>query len=128
MGVIVKPLPEWATITGTRRMGRVFFGKGTGGDRETIEITVDPDVVYPLFLGMLGVNNVTQYWLEVCRRCFTTHLRDTLGQPFALHIPRGTERWVLRNHPAKGPHGKTADDGGAEFRTHYNRLKREGKV
>ena len=48
------------------------------GDDGMIE--VDPDQAYPLYLGLLGVQTLDQFWLEVARRCLTADLKALLGR------------------------------------------------
>jgi len=87
-----KYLPAWATI---------------GSDRDGERIVVESEVVYPLFLGILGYSPTapTQAELECCRRCLTEYLKrevfkkfDGDDAQFALQITAKPEKkWALRN-------------------------------
>jgi hypothetical protein len=107
-------LPEWAAWA---------------EDEDGLYVAVDPNVVYPMWLDKLGVGKAarTQYWLEVARRCFTEALKERLapsGVPLErLRILKG-EAWRLVNFPA----GEGEQAGSLGFRTHWLRLKREGKA
>lgn len=85
-------------------------------------VEIDAGVAYPLVLAALGVEAPTQYWLEVARRCVTHRLKETVGAPLHLHIVDPSGAWRLADHPP----GPGADAGVAEFRTHYDRLARDG--
>lgn len=84
-------------------------------------VEVKASEVYPMALKRLGVEKIDQYWLEVARRCFTTHLRDLLrlhGVHFLhLRIVSDVDDFKIKKHaPGGGP-----EAGAQEFRKHFQR-------
>jgi len=87
-----KYLPAWAKI-----------GSDKGGEK----IIVESEVVYPLFLKILGYSPTapTQAELECCRRCMTEYLKrevfkkfDGDDAQFALQITaKPGKQWAIRN-------------------------------
>lgn len=108
-------LPDWAawdtaeipmlTNAGWVKVRRVIF---------------DPDVIYPLFLRLLGVSQPDQYWLEVARLCATKAIADRLQPKVPVHIRilGKDKRWALRNFPV----GRGASLGTAEWQTHWRKI------
>ena len=90
------------------------------GDDGMIE--VDPDQAYPLYLGLLGVQTLDQFWLEVGRRCLTADLKARLGTPLDIRILEGSGRWAL----SRVPLGGGAALGATRFRTFYARIAGRG--
>jgi hypothetical protein len=90
------------------------------GDDGMIE--VDPDLAYPLYLRLLGVQTLDQFWLEVARRCLTADLKALLGTPLAIRILEGSGRYALAAVAAGG--GPAL--GAATFRTFYARIEGRG--
>jgi hypothetical protein len=85
-------------------------------------IEVDPDLAYPVYLALLGVQALDQFWLEVARRCLTTDLKALLGTPLCVRILAGSGRYAL----AAVPPGGGAAFGAATFRTFYARIEGRG--
>lgn len=70
-------------------------------NEETQFVDVDPDVVYPMFLELLG-QPTTQVGLELARRAFTKVLRDKYcpkGTMLHLRILQKDEKWALKHYP-----------------------------
>src|SRR4030065_610084 len=80
-------------------------------------LVIDPDVVYPLVLGLLK-QEPDRYWLEVARRCLTAALLDAGGHGINVRI-LNRPQWALDKHP----NGDGAEAGAAEFRRHYETIK-----
>lgn len=111
-----RKLPEWAEyVSGeeAQKRGKPHLADGY--------YEIDPDVAYQSFLGKLGFVSkpITQYEVEVARRCFTKYLLDKLGHPITVVIPVGSGRWALKNFPE----GRGADAGAAEYRQYYEAVK-----
>ena len=87
-------------------------------------IEVDPDLAYPIYLALLGINldDVDRFWVEVARRCLTTDLKALLGTPLCVRILAGSGRYAL----AAVPPGGGAALGAATFRTFYARIEGRG--
>lgn len=81
-------------------------------------IEVIPSFVYPYYMEKLGVEEVTQYWLEVARRCMTEDLKKIVGGPLHIRILKDLA-WRLENFPV----GDGDERGRTEFRKHYNKIK-----
>lgn len=81
-------------------------------------VEVDPDVVYPLFLGAIGYEGITQEALETCRMVITRHLHDINDSQLRLVITY-RPKWALRNYP-KGV--------ALDHVTTLSRLKTEGRM
>lgn len=81
----MKKLPRWAVFNKVQQ-----------------KIVVDPAVAYPKYLKRLGYSEITQYNLEVARKCFTRDLHLTVGKPIHLKIIKD-DRWKLSNFPIGEP-------------------------
>ena len=88
-------------------------------------IEIDPDVAYPVYLALLSIDldELSQFWLEVARRCLTADLKTLLGTPLYLRF-RPSEHWVLARLPAGGG----AALGAGSFRAFYGRIEGRGLV
>lgn len=104
MGTITVKMryPEWAAV---EVINGVQF------------LVIDPQVVYPMVLGLLK-QKPDRYWLEVARRCLTTALRDMVGAGINVRILNRPE-WALAKHDE----GLGAALGSADFRRHYETIK-----
>ena len=84
---------------------------------------IDPDIAFPLYMKKLDLllgMEVTQYKLEVARRCFTEDLREFVGGPLHIRIIKGQgNQWRLSNFPVDGVRGDAAA-GAAQFRRYYS--------
>jgi hypothetical protein len=97
--LVHEKLPKWATIE------KVENVKNENMER----IVVQAEVVYPIFLKILGYpeKNITQVHLEICRFCFSEYLKTRIVQkymddftPCILRIASESEReWALKNYP-----------------------------
>lgn len=105
-------LPAWAQIDDSNPADHI--------------IVADPAGAYEEALTALGVEERTQYWLEVARRCFTERLLDLLRGNLSLMIAVGATGLHLRIDRGDGsyalanfPEGDGAARGVAEFRQYY---------
>lgn len=74
---------------------------------------VDIDVVYPAILKELNAPQ-DKYFLEVCRRCVTTYLKELGHTHIKLVSPSGAMK--LKNNPGDW---QDADAGAQAFRQYY---------
>jgi len=79
---------------------------------------VDIDVVYPAILKELNAPQ-DKYFLEVCRRCVTTYLKELGHTHIKLVSPSGAMK--LKNNPGDW---QDADAGAQEFRQYYIKAKK----
>lgn len=109
-------LPSWARfVSGDEAIanGKPHLAEGY--------YEIDPDSAYPTFLAKIGFQSgqITQYHLEVTRRCFTQYLHDKIDAPLTAVIKTGSGRWALKNWPE----GAGANVGAADFRRYYEAVK-----
>lgn len=85
---------------------------------------IEPGKAYASVLNALGVERgeVSQYWLEVCRRCCTQRLREILGVPLRVRILPGPAWTKLRSYPPVSLRGDAAA-GASGFLVHYASLR-----
>lgn len=90
-------------------------------------LVVDPDLAYPAllkelapFLHLKNDDAVTQYALEVARRCFTEDLKRIVKGPIVIQILAKDKKWALRNFPS----GPGASAGANNFRLYYGMIRK----
>lgn len=95
-----------------------------------IRIECDPDVFYPYWLGLLGVDKPDQYWLEVAYQCAKLDvqraLEETKYDPRVAQKPAeirvlNRPKWALSQY-SRGK-GTQAASQGKEAREHYKRVR-----
>jgi hypothetical protein len=95
-------LPSWAVLNSTDGF-----------------VEVEPQLFYPTMLEALQIEEPTQYWLEVARRCGTEYLLEVLGlKQLKLRI-RKNPKWKLTNFEP----GDGALAGASAFRKYYGGVK-----
>lgn len=106
--------PDYVVESGTEGVSKTFV--------------VDPDIAYPMLLGELkgllhgGDESVTQYALEVARRCFTEDLKRMAKCPIMIRILPKEKKWALKNFPP----GPGAEKGAQNFRLYYAMIRPQG--
>lgn len=102
---------------GVRRTGVTPEGR--------IAFEVDPAITYPHYLDQLsGVfkeyeGGMTQYHLEVARRCLTEDLHNMIeNAPMYMHILR-RPKWRLKEFPP----GYGAEKGSQNFMMYYRQIR-----
>lgn len=103
-------LPEWARPHPTDRNA----------------ILVDPDLAYPHFFKLLGVEKPTKYWIEVAYQMVKMDLQVAMGKfGFTIHI-RGDDgrkdRWALERHPGSAQDVHRATQG-KDARQYYRKIR-----
>jgi hypothetical protein len=117
-------LPSWAHYLGSETRLK------DAGKKEFIDvpqILVRYQDVYPLFMKLLGITELNQYYYEVIRRCATKYLKDEIIQrPFNISWHSGEEKdnWRISNFP-EDP--RWPDDNvnfaNVNFHNEYNKIK-----
>ncbi len=97
-------------------------------------LELDPSQLYPMSLAPIIKHHkekISQYLLEVARRCIVTYLKELSDGPLNLRITKDN-RWCLQNFPPGNIPGtnftfQTAaiaqQAGASDFRKYYTRIK-----
>lgn len=115
-------LPAWATLNKVTPKGQP-------------EVTVDYGKMFPAYLEELGVTNITQYWMEVCRYFMKCDLKMALKTDnIFIRLKSDTAskiQWRQAEYPKgdcvlpenKGLDPVEAATRGKEAKHHFKRLR-----
>lgn len=102
-------LPEYASF-GEKVAGRVPI------------INVNAELMYQLYLAEYGVEEIDQYWLEVCYQSMKMDLQLAMKTfQFAIHVQDKDKKFALKKWPEG--RGVAAATQGREARGHFQKLR-----